>query len=81
MKVKYSNPWKICIMKSHKHFDMQIFKVNIVPEGNDLMKMAVDDDGDVLPDRDAAKGFYAKYEPKEVLGRGGCSVVRRCIGT
>ncbi|XP_047493494.1 phosphorylase b kinase gamma catalytic chain, skeletal muscle/heart isoform-like [Penaeus chinensis] len=43
------------------------------------MKMAVDDDGDVLPDRDAAKGFYAKYEPKEVLGRGGCSVVRRCI--
>lgn len=42
--------------------------------------MAVDEDGDVLPDRDAAKGFYAKYEPKEVLGRGGCSVVRRCIG-
>ncbi|KAK8731711.1 hypothetical protein OTU49_007436 [Cherax quadricarinatus] len=41
--------------------------------------MAVDDDGDILPDRDAAKGFYAKYEPKEVLGRGGCSVVRRCI--
>ncbi|XP_045623206.1 phosphorylase b kinase gamma catalytic chain, skeletal muscle/heart isoform isoform X3 [Procambarus clarkii] len=41
--------------------------------------MAVDDDGDVLPDRDAAKGFYAKYEPKEILGRGGCSVVRRCI--
>lgn len=41
--------------------------------------MAVDDDVDVLPDRDAAKGFYAKYEPKEVLGRGGCSVVRRCI--
>ncbi|XP_071547467.1 phosphorylase b kinase gamma catalytic chain, skeletal muscle/heart isoform isoform X3 [Panulirus ornatus] len=41
--------------------------------------MAVDEDGDVLPDRDAAKGFYAKYEPKEVLGRGGCSVVRRCI--
>lgn len=42
-------------------------------------KMAVDEDGDVLPSRDAAKGFYAKYEPKEVLGRGGCSVVRRCI--
>ncbi|XP_066954875.1 phosphorylase b kinase gamma catalytic chain, liver/testis isoform isoform X3 [Macrobrachium rosenbergii] len=41
--------------------------------------MAVDEDGDVLPSRDAAKGFYAKYEPKEVLGRGGCSVVRRCI--
>lgn len=42
--------------------------------------MAKDDESDVLPDRDAAKGFYAKYEPKEVLGRGGCSVVRRCIG-
>uniref|UniRef100_A0A2P2IDH6 phosphorylase kinase n=1 Tax=Hirondellea gigas TaxID=1518452 RepID=A0A2P2IDH6_9CRUS len=40
--------------------------------------MAVDD-VDALPDRNAAKGFYSKYEPKEVLGRGGCSVVRRCI--
>lgn len=27
-----------------------------------------DDDLD-LPDKDAAKGFYAKYEPKEILGR------------
>lgn len=41
--------------------------------------MAVDD-VDALPDRNAAKGFYSKYEPKEVLGKGGCSVVRRCIG-
>jgi len=40
--------------------------------------MAIDDD-ESLPDRNAAKGFYSKYEPKEVLGRGGCSVVRRCI--
>ena len=30
--------------------------------------MAQDFD-DVLPDKDAAKGFYAKYEPKEILGR------------
>lgn len=30
--------------------------------------MAKDDDED-LPDKDAAKGFYAKYEPKEILGR------------
>lgn len=51
----------------------------MLTHSKDHMKMAVDDDGDVLPDRDAAKGFYAKYEPKEVLGRGGCSVVRRCI--
>nr|CAD7457286.1 unnamed protein product [Timema tahoe] len=29
--------------------------------------MAKDDD--LLPDKDAAKGFYAKYEPKEILGR------------
>lgn len=29
-----------------------------------------DDDLD-LPDKDAAKGFYAKYEPKEILGRYG----------
>lgn len=26
-------------------------------------------DEDLLPDKDAAKEFYAKYEPKEVLGR------------
>lgn len=24
---------------------------------------------DKLPDQDAAKEFYAKYEPKEILGR------------
>lgn len=42
--------------------------------------MAKDEpDDDTLPDKDAAKGFYAKYEPKEVLGRGISSVVRRCI--
>nr|CAD7393233.1 unnamed protein product [Timema cristinae] len=39
--------------------------------------MAKDDD--LLPDKDAAKGFYAKYEPKEILGRGISSTVRRCI--
>jgi hypothetical protein len=31
--------------------------------------MAKDEVDDLLPDVDAAKGFYAKYEPKEVLGR------------
>lgn len=24
---------------------------------------------DYLPDKDVARGFYAKYEPKEILGR------------
>jgi len=28
---------------------------------------------------DAAQGFYSKYEPKEVLGKGLSSVVRRCV--
>ncbi len=28
---------------------------------------------------DAARGFYQKYEPKEVLGKGLSSVVRRCV--
>lgn len=28
-----------------------------------------EEDDDILPDKDAAKGFYAKYEPKEILGR------------
>ncbi|XP_018339025.1 PREDICTED: phosphorylase b kinase gamma catalytic chain, skeletal muscle/heart isoform isoform X2 [Trachymyrmex septentrionalis] len=41
--------------------------------------MAKDEGDDVLPDKDAAKGFYAKYEPKEILGRGISSTVRRCI--
>ena len=31
--------------------------------------MAKDEEDDLLPDKDAAKGFYAKYEPKEILGR------------
>ncbi|XP_076181264.1 phosphorylase kinase gamma isoform X2 [Ptiloglossa arizonensis] len=41
--------------------------------------MAKDEGDDLLPDKDAAKGFYAKYEPKEILGRGVSSTVRRCI--
>ncbi|XP_014483651.1 PREDICTED: phosphorylase b kinase gamma catalytic chain, skeletal muscle/heart isoform isoform X3 [Dinoponera quadriceps] len=41
--------------------------------------MAKEEGDDVLPDKDAAKGFYAKYEPKEILGRGISSTVRRCI--
>ncbi|XP_077996347.1 phosphorylase b kinase gamma catalytic chain, skeletal muscle/heart isoform-like [Glandiceps talaboti] len=36
----------------------------------------VDDD---LPDYSVGSEFYARYEPKEILGRGLCSVVRRCI--
>ncbi|XP_036250941.1 phosphorylase b kinase gamma catalytic chain, skeletal muscle/heart isoform [Molothrus aeneus] len=32
-----------------------------------------------LPDWNSSKEFYEKYEPKEVLGRGVSSVVRRCI--
>jgi len=34
-----------------------------------VSEMARDENDDVLPDQDAAKEFYAKYEPKEVLGR------------
>ncbi|KAF2885449.1 hypothetical protein ILUMI_20729 [Ignelater luminosus] len=41
--------------------------------------MAKEEDEDKLPDKDAAKEFYAKYEPKEVLGKGISSTVRRCI--
>ncbi|XP_043910147.1 phosphorylase b kinase gamma catalytic chain, skeletal muscle/heart isoform [Protopterus annectens] len=32
-----------------------------------------------LPDWEGAKVFYEKYQPKEVLGRGVSSVVRRCV--
>lgn len=41
--------------------------------------MTKEEEDDLLPDKDAAKGFYAKYEPKEILGRGISSTVRRCI--
>ncbi|CAG0888469.1 unnamed protein product [Darwinula stevensoni] len=34
---------------------------------------------DPLPDKAAAKEFYARYEPKEVLGKGVSSTVRKCI--
>lgn len=35
------------------------------------------DETDDLPSRDQAKEFYAKYDPKEVLGKGISSTVRR----
>jgi len=41
--------------------------------------MTKEDVEDFLPDKDAAKEFYAKYEPKEILGRGISSTVRRCV--
>ncbi|XP_056412475.1 phosphorylase b kinase gamma catalytic chain, skeletal muscle/heart isoform [Hyla sarda] len=34
---------------------------------------------DELPDWQNSQEFYEKYEPKEILGRGVSSVVRRCI--
>ncbi|XP_029332871.1 phosphorylase b kinase gamma catalytic chain, skeletal muscle/heart isoform isoform X2 [Mus caroli] len=34
---------------------------------------------DALPDSHSAQTFYENYEPKEILGRGVSSVVRRCI--
>ncbi|XP_045466960.1 phosphorylase b kinase gamma catalytic chain, skeletal muscle/heart isoform isoform X2 [Harmonia axyridis] len=41
--------------------------------------MTKEEEDDKLPDKHAAKEFYAKYEPKEILGRGISSTVRRCI--
>ncbi|CAF1008684.1 unnamed protein product [Adineta ricciae] len=40
--------------------------------------MAFDID-DILPDRESAQQFYLKYDPKEVLGKGLSSVVRKCV--
>ncbi|XP_076364735.1 phosphorylase b kinase gamma catalytic chain, skeletal muscle/heart isoform-like [Tachypleus tridentatus] len=37
------------------------------------------DEADDLPDKNVAKDFYARYEPREVLGRGVSSTVRRCV--
>lgn len=41
--------------------------------------MAKDEGDDMLPDKDAAKGFYAKYEPKEILGRYVPDVLSGCV--
>lgn len=43
--------------------------------------MTIEDEAppDTLPDASFAKEFYAKYEVKDVLGRGVSSTVRRCI--
>uniref|UniRef100_A0A4D5R904 phosphorylase kinase n=1 Tax=Scolopendra viridis TaxID=118503 RepID=A0A4D5R904_SCOVI len=41
--------------------------------------MAKDEIDESMPDKDVARDFYAKYEPKEILGRGVSSTVRRCI--
>ncbi|KAM3916717.1 phosphorylase b kinase gamma catalytic chain, liver/testis isoform [Leptodactylus fuscus] len=37
------------------------------------------DSRDELPDWAGAKEFYQKYDPKEIIGRGVSSTVRRCI--
>lgn len=42
--------------------------------------MAKEEDDDNLPDKDAAKGFYAKYEPKEIIGRCVLSLIFRSFG-
>ena len=34
------------------------------------------EESDELPDREKAREFYSKYEPKDVLGKGLSSVVR-----
>ncbi|XP_033747768.1 phosphorylase b kinase gamma catalytic chain, skeletal muscle/heart isoform-like isoform X2 [Pecten maximus] len=41
--------------------------------------MAKDEIDAELPSQEVAKGFYARYDPKEQLGRGVSSVVRRCV--
>jgi len=41
--------------------------------------MAFEENDEELPDREKAREFYSRYEPKEVLGKGISSVVRRCV--
>jgi hypothetical protein len=36
-------------------------------------------DTEYLPPQDIATLFYQKYEPREVLGKGASSTVRRCL--
>ena len=39
----------------------------------------VQDNGEGLPGQDIGSIFYQKYEPKEILGTGVSSTVRRCV--
>lgn len=41
--------------------------------------MTVEESDDQLPDAPGTRVFYSSYEPREVLGRGVSSTVRRCI--
>ena len=41
--------------------------------------MDLDNDADSLPAKDIATAFYQKYEPKEILGKGVSSTVRRAV--
>jgi len=41
--------------------------------------MVSDSSEEALPAHDIAAAFYQKYEPKEVLGKGVSSTVRRCV--
>jgi len=43
------------------------------------MVQSLDDNEDCLPPKDIATAFYQKYEPREILGRGVSSTVRRAI--
>lgn len=65
--------WETCIIRLALCFD--VFNLYSILKGKYcarlcvLRNMAKDEDDDKLPDKDAAKEFYAKYEPKEILGR------------
>ncbi|KAK4337188.1 hypothetical protein RND71_044014 [Anisodus tanguticus] len=50
-----------------------------VTDVDEIVVQGRDDPSDDLPDKHVARDFYAKYEPKEVLGRGVSSTVRKCI--
>lgn len=41
--------------------------------------MAFVENDEELPDREKAREFYSKYEPKDVLGKGISSTVRKCV--
>lgn len=44
-----------------------------------VQDMLMETDSDCLPPQDFATAFYQKYEPKEILGKGVSSTVRRAV--
>lgn len=73
--------WKNVLSRSRWKSSTRLFKhPRLQGEAPTSLRMTLDvGPEDELPDWAAAKEFYQKYDPKDIIGRGVSSVVRRCV--